>query len=358
MTLIVGLNLSDRIYLAADTRVTITNSRDENMFVDNIIKIVPLYGKHILDRHCPEDVLLSMAVAGDVGLADFVKNSIKDDLYSKGFSSDIRSLFQELNEDYFTSLADKWLSSGGQYGKSCAFIIGGYGTKKGRKINVKKISKMVKIYKEEHKFDTKKEKEIRKALEEDETLQLINKKMKMQANKNIFDTLRESSHPQIPDFIREAISQQKETLDDLPDYFLFCVEFGVLNGKLEFNKSSAEYGQYIARGQGKITEDEISDSLLATIELNPNKGKNQEHLLEGSIISRTILDIAKEKKLNGIGGTVIINCLKENKSEIMSGNCKFIDNKMYINIHNKLIEPVFFGKVLKTQIPHDSNAEL
>lgn len=358
MTLIVGLNLSDKIYLAADTRVTITNQDGSGMLVDNIIKIVPLYGKHILDKQCDENVLLSMAVAGDVGLADFIKNKIKDDLYSKKLNSDIRTLFQELNRDYFSVLADRWLSIGGQYGKSCAFIIGGYGTKNGRKIDIKKISQMEKIYKEEHKFDVKKEKEIRKALEEDETMQLINKKMKVQAHKNIFDSLKESNNPLIPDFIKKAIRQQEEEIKELPDYFLFCIEFGISNNKLEFNKSGAEYGQYIARGQGKITEDEIPESLLATIELNPNKSKNQEHLFEGTLISRTILDIAKEKKLNGIGGTVIINCLKKDKSEIMSGNCKFVNNKMYINIHNQLIEPVFFGKVLQTQIPANSSAEL
>jgi|GEM_PF-4732076 len=359
MTLIIGLNMSDGIYLAADTRVTVTdNSNQKQLFVDNVLKITPLFGKHILDKDCSTDILISIAVAGDVKFANFIKDSLKTALYEKSLSSDIRELYDQLDENCFARLSDKWLSNSGGYNKECAFIIGGYGIKKPRKINIRRINQMVEIYKKEHVFDDKKEKEIRQILEEDKTMQLINKKVKLQAHKNIFELLVESSHPQIPSIIQDAVRNQKNDISELPDLFLFCVELGIHKEKLHFKKCSAEYGEYIARGQGGITEDEIPDSLLATIDLSPNKHKNQEHLLEGALISKTILDIAKEKKLTGIGGTVIINSIKYNKSQIMSGNSKMINNRLHINIHNKFVEPVFFSKIMDVQIPINSTAKL
>lgn len=66
MSLILGINLSDRIYLAADTRITKTDKSGKiTYFEDNFLKIAPLSST------------VAVAAAGNARMASFIINELK-----------------------------------------------------------------------------------------------------------------------------------------------------------------------------------------------------------------------------------------------------------------------------------------
>lgn len=351
MTLIVGINLSDRIYLAGDTRVTQYDLQNGGYrFIDNIIKISPMYGKNVINSGlpmCKSSNLISVAIAGDVSLANFVYSKIKSDIFQGGLSNDIRTLFDQLDFEYLNKIADQWLSNGKEYDLSCCLIFGGNEHSRNKNISIQRLKMMVEQYKKEHKVDDKKRQEFEDILKEDKIMQIINEKMMQQAGKSVLQSIEESSIPSIPSFIEKAVQQNKETLSDFPDSLVFCVELKITKDGLIYNKRKAEWGQYLARGSEGINEGDLPDDLLSFIELMPDKEKSLEHLTEGVVITKTILDIAKKRNISTIGGSVVINCIKKDQSQIMSKNCKFVDDKIFIEVMGQTIPAISFGQFLK-----------
>jgi hypothetical protein len=91
MSLIVGINLSDGVYLSADTRLTFeVNEKQE--YLDNFLKIKPLSQE------------IAVAVAGDIEIASFiVRKIIKSDINKENireFRKSIEKLIKELADEY------------------------------------------------------------------------------------------------------------------------------------------------------------------------------------------------------------------------------------------------------------------
>ena len=89
MTLIIGLNLSDRIYLGADTRITFGNGS----YKDDVLKISAL-GEWENTLHAPYGLKrkLLLSVAGNVNLASFLFGKISPAIRGKDLATDVRRL--------------------------------------------------------------------------------------------------------------------------------------------------------------------------------------------------------------------------------------------------------------------------
>jgi len=125
--MILGANLSDRIYLSSDTRLTIKKESGLTVFYDNILKIIPL-NKHII-----------LSVAGNLDLAKFVFQKIKikfKDSNIRELKNDIEEFIQTLSIDIFTKFS----------GKSLCMMFGGMNPSNCKKIYGKKLIDMVKKY--------------------------------------------------------------------------------------------------------------------------------------------------------------------------------------------------------------------
>src|ERR1700687_703810 len=93
MTMIVGLNLSDKLYLCADPRLTFSS---DGSHVDDIIKVMPIYGEPVpLVGEVEKNNRIAVAVAGDLEMAAFLTKAIQDAIESGELSNDIRTLCEQ-----------------------------------------------------------------------------------------------------------------------------------------------------------------------------------------------------------------------------------------------------------------------
>ena len=89
MTLIIALNLSDRIYIAGDTRVTFENGTTE----DNALKVLPLIDIAKFPEHS-----IGVAVAGSVDFAAYLYHEVSAGINNEILSPDIRKLAEQIKE--------------------------------------------------------------------------------------------------------------------------------------------------------------------------------------------------------------------------------------------------------------------
>lgn len=94
MTMILGVHLTDQIYLAGDTRVTYMDSNGSATgFEDTVIKVAG-----VVDS---PDYKLSLAVAGDVELASFMTSRLAYELKAKTLNRDISCVAFDLTKLLF-----------------------------------------------------------------------------------------------------------------------------------------------------------------------------------------------------------------------------------------------------------------
>ena len=79
--MIVGFNLSDKLYLAADSRVTV----DNGLKADNVLKIMPILEQIPWAERNENQI--SVAIAGDVRYAAFLYFEIHEALKQKKLSN-------------------------------------------------------------------------------------------------------------------------------------------------------------------------------------------------------------------------------------------------------------------------------
>ena len=316
MTMILGLNLSDKIYLAADTRVT----HDDGRHVDIIVKILPL-----VDGPSPKPVPLPnnihVAVAGDVRLATFFYEEIYRRINSGNLSSNIRIFKNQLDDGLITHLLKDWVSHYSEpFGHGCSLLFGGQTSDGFKTLPRARLSLLLAEYeksKEKYRLDQHK---IVEALEKDPTMKMINEKMLAEAGKGVLESLEESFIPEVPQHIKEAM-ESSEGKSSQRDSLIFSLDIAIGQGGISISREEAEWGQLISRGAKGISSGDVPTELLATMELMPGKRKNQPHMLEGAFMSATILDMARERNASTIGGQVIISIIEDGWSKIGgSGN--------------------------------------
>jgi hypothetical protein len=297
MTMIIGLNLSDRVYLSADTRVTYGDGRT----VDNALKILPLLDRAVHSRNNT----IVVAIAGDVAFATFLY--LKLDLAfnkKKRLNPDIREFYKE-SKYFLEEVLKEWVSTG----NACedgdvALIFSGVTNLREKTISVDKLEEMVKLYEQKVIDDRiRNGAEIKKLLQSDPVWKILNEKMQKEAGMTVEENLALSEVPTIPDYITNAINKGSANLEGQPDSLLFGAWLSISN--MTVSLETAEWGEALAYGD-RISKDSIPKELLVTLEFSGGKQKNQPHMLESAIMTVTVLDTAKEKDINSIGGTVII----------------------------------------------------
>lgn len=125
MTLVLGANLSDRIYLSGDTRLTVTDPKTDLIsFHDNIMKVRPL------------TEYVNVAVAGNLNFATFIVNKIIKNFHETNITE-----LRDKIEDFLRSLSSEIFKS--YSGKSVCLLFGGIDLTRMKKIDGKKIIKLV-----------------------------------------------------------------------------------------------------------------------------------------------------------------------------------------------------------------------
>jgi hypothetical protein len=248
MSLIFGLNLSDRIYLSGDTRLTQKTGDTITETKDKIIKSTPF----------TQDI--AAVFAGNAAMAAFVSKElieiIKPGLDIRTFRADIESYLAPVINKY-------WEDNGAK--TSMAIIFGGLNRNAAKKPLTPK-----QVY------------DLAMALNEAEPGASMNMK---------------------PAMFRDVMRKEGEDLryPESVDSHVFSVQIFPPNG---FVVQDAEWGEYLAHGAGGITKENLDPSITARVEFGGAAGQ------DNAMISAVLNDVVYRTKEPTIGGaffTLIVN---------------------------------------------------
>lgn len=342
MTMIVGLNLSDRVYLAADTRVTDSVSGKSE---DCVLKILPIIESPAPGTFClPENVL--MAVAGHVELASFFYKQIHEDLLSKILPANVRDLEAALTDSYVTDLLSKWVEiSNEPFNKGCCLLFAGQSARDKKILTKSQYEKLSLLYKKLEDEYLEKRQELIALVDKDPVFQQIDKKMRKEAGKSVLDSLDEGSQLFLPEHIRSALA--KNGVSDQRDSHVFSLEISVRQTGIIINRESTEWGELIVKGKSVVKE-EIPGDMLAKFEFMPGKEKNKQDMLEGMILATTISDYAKERGIIEIGGPIMIASVKDGMVSLGSPSrpgegIRFTPHGTFVGSNGKFVPLVPFN---------------
>ncbi len=146
MTLIIGLNLSNKIYLAGDTRVTTTpiTQPSEKTYIDNILKLDLVWGDTVHPQLKHDGNTIAVAVAGDVEFATYLVKRIKEDLNRGRLNSDIRIFAVEI-ENRVKVFVNDWLFTK-DYRHCCLLFSGMVKHRLNKRIPAEKLEELIRIY--------------------------------------------------------------------------------------------------------------------------------------------------------------------------------------------------------------------
>lgn len=322
MTLIIGLNLSNKIYLAGDTRVTShNNANPKNVTrIDNILKLDLIWGNSVRPQNKYDDNSISVAVAGDVQFASFLVKGIKSALNDGSLSSDIR-LLAEGAEDILRNLVDFWLAKN-EY-RRCCLLFGGTTKVRPKNISEDRLKKLIDLYHDKVAADKKTRAKFAGAgLENDPLLEELNKKIYRDTGKTLSQMLKEGESPTIPRYIQDAINNGQSFINT-PDSLIVGFD---IDSQAGIKKETAEWGEFLSFGV-KLAKENIKPYLLAALELGGGKRPEQSpHMIESVIITTEILDFAKKNKILSIGGTVVLFSIWEDGQPRIMGKDVVIEN--------------------------------
>lgn len=338
MTMIMGLNLSDRVYLSADTRVTYGNGKT----VDNALKILPL-----LDRAThPKNNTIVVAIAGDIAFATFIYQKIYNAFNKeKSLSPDIRE-FYKVSQSFLQEGLNEWIESGNAFEDGdIALIFSGVTDQRSKSIDPIKLEELVKIFKRKSIKDrATNSARMEELVKTDPLMKLINEKMKKEAGMTVMENLALSAIPKIPDYIKNAINTNNPNLEEYSDSFLFGAYLNIKEKIVALE--TAEWGEVLAYGD-RIRKETVPEELLATLELFRGREKNKPHLLEGALITATILDIAKNNQIASVGGTVIIISSAKDGEMIMGKDIIFREKNTAVRVNGIELPLIPFDKYSK-----------
>lgn len=284
MTLIVGLNLSDRIYLWSDTRITF---RWDGTYRDNIIKIAPLCWDPylLLGQKKPNTILV--AVAWNLQLTKYLYKKIKLAIQNKELSDDIRILSHTI-QWYATGLYDEWLTDGNDYAYACLLFWGMFADRK-KKIDLNKLKSL-----EMSINDTPIPPNIEDDMMKTDVAQLLLK----QKGINLSEILHRPHKIHLSPILQEAIDGDSNDVN-CPDSLVFGLTFSPTEW---VSLQKAEWWEFIAYGTNGITQNHFSQDFLARMELP--FWICEKDLNETLHIRDEIMHIAKDLNIDWIGGVV------------------------------------------------------
>jgi len=318
--MIVGLNLSDRLYLAADSRVTFSDGTAQ----DNILKLIP-----ILDRAIYNDDRLIVAVAGRVKLAKFLVDKLYYAFCKKKLSPDIRTLSKTI-KPFLEKAVDEWGARGTDLDASCCLLFAGFSTARHKKINSENFKKLVASY--EHSTEEGKRfiPTLEKLVQTDPNWKHIQEQLLATQKMGVIENLAQSDKPKIPQHLQDALDAGTDEIR-LPDSLIFSAS--VIVRTRTVTTETAEWGELLVYGD-RVTKSNVPDEILSTSEFMHFRERNQPHLMEGAMLSVTIRDVARDNNINSIGGRVMIGVADQDGLHVlgdMQGLIPFVKYDETIN---------------------------
>ncbi|MBX4211075.1 hypothetical protein KW783_03860 [Candidatus Parcubacteria bacterium] len=275
MSLIFGINLSDRIYVSADTRLTQKNGDTVIGIKDKIIKITPF----------SDDI--AAAFAGNAKMSQFLSQKltevIKPEMNIRSLRGDIQKFLSPIIDQYWKEMDPS---------SAIAIIFGGLNrTEKKKPISGKKI------------YDL--------ALAHSKTVS---------ASFNLKPTLFNS-------IFRE--SGQPLRYPETSDSHVFSVQIFPPNG---FEVEDAEWGQYLAYGAGGITKNTLDPTIMSRIEFAGSAGQ------DNAIITAILGEVVQRTKEPTISSTFFTHVISDDVSGAITGQIVRVDvNTMQSEIISDLI---------------------
>jgi len=264
MSLIFGVNLSDRIYLSADTRLTIKDSKGKISFNDNLLKV------QFLSKE------IAVAAAGDAKMASF----LVDKLYkSKVVQKGIRYCREHITNTVAT-LVDEYLQNN-EYSK-VVFVFGGLNRDSKKVIDGKKLMKIIKHYQEK-----------------------VKKTMNMK--EAIFQGISAKLGQPNPKPILPVSDSHLFSLKIEPPKTLEIID--------------AEWGKYLVYGAG-LNEDNLPEITFGELEVSVNAGKPAYDKIA---LAHLIKSTAEIYGIETIGGAVVSFIINDNISGVLSGGVGRLD---------------------------------
>lgn len=255
MSLIFGVNLCDRVYLVADTRVThFKIGYTRPVVSDNINKIEVLNDNDII-----------VAVAGSVGLAKHLVNELKKgDIVNHG----INHLRDNIIE-FIRPHIDVYLKKN-KHTKVC-LLFGGIDRAKRKKINGKKFIKLV----EEFQNFSQVKLEMKDALWKG-----------ISANED-----KSNSNPELP----------------TPDAKVFAVLINTGNPSLEIEDS--EWGDFLTYGPNGFRKENLSKKFFGQLEFEVGCGElNHDRF----VLTQLMKNTERDNNFETVGGATVYYFVEEN----------------------------------------------
>ena len=296
MSLIFGINLSDRIYLSADTRLTIEKSDGTKEYRDNTIKIIPF----------PSPI--AVAVAGKTRAARFILQKLLEN--EKSVDLSIRTLRENIL-NRITPIVDELLTSGFKYDqlKVCLLFAG---LNKNAKKKVAGGKKLIELVGECQNLEKKSEEGL--------ITKLLDKSFR--GNHALLANALANSQQNLKDVHFQALMKQKVddkgmVTADITDSHIFAI---LINPPDPPIIEDAEWGEFLAFGP-RITKNQIPKNAFCKLEFKSNGKINIDHALLTAIIETT----AREYNLDTVGGSIFSVVISEKGGGALTGEVNSIN---------------------------------
>lgn len=278
MSLIFGINLSDKIYLIADTRASKVDSSGKILYVkDNVMKIQQLTNDY------------AVVCGGDVHLIKYIISNLKKSSILKSPVSD----FKKNIKSWIGDQVNSYLYKGFPYKKAC-FIFATLDRTKNKIIDGPKYIKMSGDFQNKNKSQMSMKDVVLKGI----------KDIKNQNN----------SKPELPTYSTD----------------LFSVSTDAKNMYLEIKE--ADWGEYIVFGPNNFDKDKIPATLFGQLEFEaPNNWENTS-IRDVSLLTAFVKDMENSQKLLTVGGSVTSFIIGQETNGVALLTCKV--NRMALNGKN------------------------
>ena len=288
--------LSDKLYLCADTRLTYPTNGSH---VDNIIKVMPIYGEPVpLIGEVEKNNRIAVAVAGHLEMATFLIKETQGAIESGTLSNDIRTLCEQI-DSFLREKIDHWLTRLGKRNRACCLLFAGLCHSRRRKIERGQLDRLVELYKK-HSASLEELAELKEnfegSLARQGALDLWKKKMPKRITKDFFKTYPREVH------FRPALQELVDCGGDemeLPDAFMFGVKIDVAASV--FSIERAEWGDFLCYGS-QLEKGGIHESMLVELEFGPDGSGTQRMDME-----ETVRAFARDRRIITIGD--FVTCL-------------------------------------------------
>lgn len=265
MTVIVGINLSDRIYVAGDSRLSYEVDGQQYVRHDNMRKV----------ENVPNSKNITVASAGNARMAQFILNR----LGKANFTKDGIAVFRDEIKEWLKPVVDEYFTANGF--SRVTFIFAGSDPKSTKKVSSEKVYALASAY---------------------------------TGGQGII-----KANPHLGKAIVGPRPKQDTLLNlKIADTKLFSVEIGP--GLLEI--TDANYGDMLMYGPPGLVKEDIKQEHIASFEFDPHMHDNGSGAGNDiALLNAFIYSQAEKHKLGSVGGSVVVFSNEhDGKSTIITGS--------------------------------------